>query len=242
MAPSGRERMGFLLRSLYMQGSWSYRQMQGLGFFFAMEPWLRRLGERGYQEACRRHLKFFNTHPYMASYVLGVVARREEDGDPEGAIRAKESLMGPLGAAGDGLFWGGVRPLALVLSLCLSLFWPWVGVLFMLVAYNTVHLWARWTLFDRGYGASEDILSPIEDLKAGPRSHRARAFALPALGFLVGVVSVRTGSPGTALLFFAISFFMYRRGLGTLQVALPLLVLALLLGWLGLRMEYPWSL
>ena len=64
-------------RSLHIQALLQPERMQGLGFGFAMIPFLRRLyadpAERG--EALRRHLAYFATHPLLAGFVLGSVPK-----------------------------------------------------------------------------------------------------------------------------------------------------------------------
>ncbi len=51
----------------------------------------------------KRHLGFFNAHPFFASYALGAISRLEEDnpGNHELVDRFKNALIGPLGAIGD---------------------------------------------------------------------------------------------------------------------------------------------
>jgi PTS system mannose-specific IID component len=93
--------------------------MQGLGFAYALDPALRRLyqGEE-YRSAVRRHLEFFNTHPFLAAAVLGAVIRLEADGhDEDGVRRLKSALMGPYGAVGDSFYWGALKPFLIIAAL-----------------------------------------------------------------------------------------------------------------------------
>ncbi|WP_262156729.1 PTS system mannose/fructose/sorbose family transporter subunit IID, partial [Escherichia coli] len=68
------------------------------------------------KQAIKRHLEFFNTHPYVAAPVLGVTLAMEEKRAngaeiDDGAINGiKVGLMGPLAGVGDPIFWGTVRP------------------------------------------------------------------------------------------------------------------------------------
>ncbi len=55
--------------------------MQALGFCFSMVPVIRRLypeNNDDRKQAIKRHLEFFNTHPYVAAPVLGVTMAMEE--------------------------------------------------------------------------------------------------------------------------------------------------------------------
>lgn len=110
---------GVFLRSNLFQGSWNFERMQALGFCFSMVPVIRRLypeNNDARKQAIKRHLEFFNTHPYVAAPILGVTMAMEEqraNGAPidDGAINGiKVGLMGPLAGVGDPIFWGTVRP------------------------------------------------------------------------------------------------------------------------------------
>ncbi|VTP69368.1 PTS system mannose-specific EIID component [Leclercia adecarboxylata] len=55
--------------------------MQALGFCFSMVPAIKRLypeNNDARRQAIKRHLEFFNTHPYVAAPVLGVTLAMEE--------------------------------------------------------------------------------------------------------------------------------------------------------------------
>jgi len=135
-------------RSLTLQAAWSFRGMQSLGFAYAMDPALRRLYEgEAYRAAARRHLEFFNTHPFLASAVLGAVVRLEADGAGEEAVRRlKGALMGPYGALGDSFYWGALKPFLVLAALHAAyLGWLWAPVAF-------VGSYALCNVAGRGYG------------------------------------------------------------------------------------------
>ncbi len=69
---------GVFIRSNLFRGSWNFERMQALGFCFSMVPAIRRLypeNNDARKQAIKRHLEFFNTHPYVAAPVLGVTWR-----------------------------------------------------------------------------------------------------------------------------------------------------------------------
>lgn len=83
------------------------RTYAGAGFCFSMVPAIRRLypeNNDARKQAIKRHLEFFNTHPYVAAPVLGVTLAMEEQRAngaeiDDGAINGiKVGLMGPLPA------------------------------------------------------------------------------------------------------------------------------------------------
>lgn len=58
------------------------------------------------------NLEFFNTHPFLVTFVMGIVLSLEQNKVDIPTIRAvRVAAMGPLGGIGDALFW-----LTLVLS------------------------------------------------------------------------------------------------------------------------------
>ncbi len=263
MSFSRRERLRLLLRSFALQGSWNFPQMQGLGFLFALSPWLRQVhdpkngmdndtdndtdsdtdsdGGNDARRSLRRHLGYFNTNPYMATYVLGVVARLEEEGQGEESVRMRTNLMGPLGAIGDGLYWASFRPLCLLLALLVATVRVEVAGLLFLVVYNAVHISDRWAYLNMGYEKAHVAIEGALSLKDRSVSRISRKLIAPVVGFLLGFTVFGTGTPGTALLIFAIAFTLFNRKWRTPAVLTVLLVLAIILGYLGVRTGVPWS-
>src|SRR3982751_2041725 len=148
-------------RSFFLQTLWNFERMQNVGFAFSMEPLLRRLGysKTVYRKLLRRQIAFFNTHPYFAPIVMGVVYAKEkgrkDEAEKEDATVTvlKDSMGGAFGAVGDHVIWGTWRPFAALLALSVGLLvaspnrawhvcaqWWVIGFLCM---FNTVHLWLR---------------------------------------------------------------------------------------------------
>jgi mannose/fructose/N-acetylgalactosamine-specific phosphotransferase system component IID len=167
-------------RSFLLQSCWSFERMQNLGFLYALEPWLERIytdpDDRA--EASLRHLEFFNTQPYMAGLILGVVGGLEERlaKTPEGerpAARArastiKKTLSSALAAIGDSLFWGSLKPACAALAIASwGLFWTMglphpvlAGCVLYLALFNIPVLWARWEGIRLGHAWQERL--PLE--------------------------------------------------------------------------------
>ncbi len=115
-APGVKLKPGTLLaiawRSFFLQACWNFQGMQNLGFAFAVRPLAKALCHSREEEAAflKRHLDFFNTHPYCVSLILGVVARTEAEEAEKGttsdkANRLKAGMMGPLAALGELRAW-----------------------------------------------------------------------------------------------------------------------------------------
>lgn len=137
------------LRSVLHQGSWNFERMQNLGFLYQMMPGLRRLyGPNPPVDVLQRYTEYFNTHPYMASWVAGTTLRLEEKqlaGEtlPVDATAFSNMVMAPYAAMGDALFWGALRPLAAVIGLLLAVHGVLWAPLALLALFNLPHLACR---------------------------------------------------------------------------------------------------
>lgn len=164
---------GVFLRSNLFQGSWNFERMQALGFCFSMIPVIRRLYPENSEErkqAIKRHLEFFNTHPYVAAPVLGVTMAMEEqrangaDID-DGAINGiKVGLMGPLAGVGDPIFWATVRPVFAALGAGIAMSGSLLGPLLFFILFNLVRLITRYYGVSYGYKKGLDI---VHDMGGG---------------------------------------------------------------------------
>ena len=108
---SKQDRRSVALRSTFLQGSWNYERMQNGGWCFAMIPAIKKLytNKEDQKAALKRHLEFFNTHPYVASPVLGVTLALEEEKangaqvDDAAIQGVKVGMMGPLAGVGSSI-------------------------------------------------------------------------------------------------------------------------------------------
>ena len=137
------------LRSFCIQAVMNYERMQNIGFAFAMEPAVRKLyPKERWNEVMGRHLKFFNSNPYLSSAILGAVLNMEErhangEIDSGSITDYKQFMMGPVAALGDSFFWTSLKPLVASIVIITALSgWLWAPVLF-LVLYNFVQLAIR---------------------------------------------------------------------------------------------------
>lgn len=164
---------GVFLRSNLFQGSWNFERMQALGFCFSMVPVIRRLypeNNDGRKQAIKRHLEFFNTHPYVAAPILGVTMAMEEqrangaDIDDAAINGIKVGLMGPLAGVGDPIFWGTVRPVFAALGAGIAMTGSLLGPVLFFVLFNLVRLLTRYYGVAYGYKKGIDI---VQDMGGG---------------------------------------------------------------------------
>ena len=146
-----KDLISILFRCLFIQGVWNYESMIGIGFCFCTIPLAKRLykDERKREQFLRRHLGFFNAHPYFASYALGAIAKEEENSvthkmNQEHDIDVfKQRMAGPLGLMGDRLFWDSIKPFAASLGVLIALTMGYLGAVVYLVFYNIPHIYVR---------------------------------------------------------------------------------------------------
>ncbi len=173
--------------------------MQSLGFSYALLPVLKKLYPDRVEFEARLllHEEYFNTQPYLASFILGAVVRLEEERAAGRASTSaldvaglKSALMAPLGALGDSFFWGSLMPLAAVIAVALVMAGFWWAPIFFLVLYNLWHLGLRSSVLFWGYHSSGDALALMERFSFMKMAMLFKAISLSVLG---GVLATRSG-------------------------------------------------
>ncbi|AEV94653.1 PTS system mannose/fructose/sorbose family transporter subunit IID [Pediococcus claussenii] len=167
-----KDRLHVWWRSTFIQGSWNYERMQNGGWAYTMIPALKKLytTKEDRAAALKRHLEFFNTHPYLASPIIGVTLALEEDranGAPidDVAIQGvKVGMMGPLAGIGDPVFWFTVRPILGAIAASLAISGNILGPLIYFFGWNLIRMAFTWYTQEFGYRAGSRI---SEDMSGG---------------------------------------------------------------------------
>jgi len=190
------------LRLLFIQATIHRRGMQNLGVLHALDAAAPRLSP-GSNALLGRHTEYFNTNPNTAPLVVGGVLRIEDEGETGARAsvgRFKQAAGSALAAAGDMLFVGALRPLALTLA-CLSAIYSFFpGLLAVLVLYNGVIIATRYRGVSfgcaRGWG--------VVDVFSGHGLQRilgmARGAAAFAGGVLVAILIARAADEAVTVL------------------------------------------
>ena len=210
-APAGSAPLrAVFLRSFFIQAAWNYERYQNLGFCFALEPVLRRLypDQAACRDALSRHLQIVNTQPYMASFVLGNVARIETNAVAAGSGGAclkslpgvKQALASSFAAIGDRIFWGRLKPMTALVCLLVWAaggFYGWLypgmaqpasvalllaGPLAGIALYSAASVCVRWKGLAAGYGCGGSTNCALDSFN-WPRLIKA----LSAAGFLMSL-------------------------------------------------------
>ena len=159
-------------RSQFLQGSWNYERMQNLGWAYSLIPAIKKLYSKKEDQAAalKRHLEFFNTHPYVAAPIMGVTLALEEEkanGTPieDAAVQGvKIGMMGPLAGIGDPVFWFTIRPILGALGASLAASGNIAGPLIFFIGWNIIRMAFLWYTQELGYKAGSEI---TKDMSGG---------------------------------------------------------------------------
>lgn len=180
-------------RSTFLQGSWNYERMQNGGWAYTLIPALKRLyhTKEDRSAALKRHLEFFNTHPYLASPILGVTMALEEEranGAPidDKAIQGvKVGMMGPLAGVGDPVFWFTVKPIIGALAASMAMAGNLLGPILYFVLWNAIRMAFLWYTQEFGYKAGIKITEDLSGGLLGEVTKGATILGMFILGSLV---------------------------------------------------------
>ena len=190
---SKKDRLSVALRSTFLQGSWNYERMQNGGWCFAMILAIKKLYTTKEDQiaALKRHLEFFNTHPYVASPVIGVTLALEEDkanGAPveDSAIQGvKVGMMGPLAGVGDPVFWFTARPILGALGASLAMGGSILGPILFFVLWNVIRWAFMWYTQEFGYNVGTKIAKDMSGGLLGKITQGASILGMFIIGALV---------------------------------------------------------
>jgi PTS system mannose-specific IID component len=189
--------LGVFWRAFLLQASWSFERMQSLGFCYAIEPVLRKLypDQAEYEARLRLHLDYFNTQPYLASFILGATIRLEQDrasgrNSAADVPGLKAALMSPLGALGDSFFWGSLKPFAAVVAAALLITGSWWAPLLFLLIYNSWHVGLRAAVLFWGYTSGGDAVELMARYRFTKMAKLFKVMSLSVLGGILGALPV----------------------------------------------------
>ena len=180
-------------RHQFLQGSWNYERMQNGGWCYSMIPAIKKLypAKEDQVAALKRHLEFYNTHPYVSSPVIGVTLALEEEranGAPvdDAAIQGvKVGMMGPLAGVGDPVFWFTVRPILGALGASLALGGSILGPILFFVAWNVIRMAFEWYTQEFGYKVGSSIAKDLGGGMMGKITEGASILGMFIIGALV---------------------------------------------------------
>jgi len=156
-------------RTFFIQAIWTYEKMLSIGFAYCLAPLAEKLfpEPEQWKKFLRKNLDFFNTHPYMAGWIIGSICKIEQDatisGDAVQPDRLKKRMSEILGGIGDNLFWNSLKPATAFLGVITALSFEFWGVVAFLTTFNIPHFYHRFAGISKGYRLGFEItkiLSP----------------------------------------------------------------------------------
>lgn len=174
-------------RSLFLQASFNYERMQSAGWLYSIGPGLKKIHkDKGdLSKSMKMHMEFFNTHPFLVTFIMGIVLAMEEAKENVDSIRGiKVATMGPLGGIGDALFWLTLLPIVAGIGAALAIEGSVFGPIIFLLGFNIVHFGLRFGLMHYGYKTG---VGAIKKLKTSTKyvSHAASIIGITVVGALI---------------------------------------------------------
>jgi PTS system N-acetylgalactosamine-specific IID component len=101
-------------RSCQLQAAFNYERMQSAGWLWAILPGLTKIhtNKEDLALSMSHNMDFINTHPFLVTFVMGMVLSMEQQKVDTTTIRSvRISTAAPLGGIGDALFWYTLIPI-----------------------------------------------------------------------------------------------------------------------------------
>lgn len=245
-------------RSMFLQASFNYERMQAGGWLYSILPGLKKIhkNKQDLSTSMKHNLEFFNCHPFLITFVMGIILSLEQKKSDVQTIRAlRVAAMGPLGGIGDAIFWFTLLPISAGIGANLSLQGSILGPIIFFVLFNVVHLGLRFGLMHWSYKVGVDGIAKLTK-NAKEFTRAATILGMIVVGALIAsYVSVNIATPaylsmqGTidiqsildsimpCLLPLVLTFFMYglvKKNVSPMVNILILVIIGIVGGFLGI--------
>ncbi len=178
-----------LFANFFIQTSWSFFSMQSMGFLFNLFAGAKKEQR---DKIIKTHKGFFNTHPYMSSYIIGATLRAYDEGDvfPEETKNFITIAQTSFASTGDLLFWQTLRPAMLLITAILAVKCGVIGPLAFIIAYNAIHLFHRISGLIDGYRMGRDVIYLLEARRFTMVRHIFEILGAFFTGLLISLASL----------------------------------------------------
>ena len=179
-------------RSLQLQACFNYERMQSAGWLWGILPGLEKIhtNKDDLAASMTHNMDFLNTHPYLVTFVMGVVLSMEQNKAPIQTIRSvRISIAAPLGGIGDALFWYTFMPIVAGVTAGLAQNGNMLGpILYFVLAFG-VQMALRFWLMYWSYGMGTAAITSLTK-NAKEFTHAASMMGI----FVVGALIYNMGS------------------------------------------------
>lgn len=174
-------------RSLFLQCSFNFERMQAAGWLYGILPGLEAIhtDKEDLSVSMQHNLEFFNTHPFLVTFVMGIVLSLEQQKLDVTTIRAvRVAAMGPLGGIGDAIFWLTLIPISAGIGANMALEGNVLGPIIFFIIFNAVQFGIRYGLmyfsYDLGSKAIEVLTKNAKEF-----THAATLLGIVVVGALI---------------------------------------------------------
>jgi N-acetylgalactosamine PTS system EIID component len=151
-------------RSMFLQASFNYERMQAGGWLYSILPGLKKIhkNNQDLSTSMKHNLEFFNCHPFLITFVMGIILSLEQKKADVQTIRSlRVAAMGPLGGIGDAIFWFTLLPISAGVGANLALQGSIAGPIVFLLMFNIVHLGLRFWLMHWSYKTGTEGIAKL---------------------------------------------------------------------------------
>ena len=154
-------------RSLFLQASFNYERMQAAGWLYGILPGLEKIhgdNKDDLAASMSHNLEFYNTHPFLVTFVMGIVLSLEQNKLDIPTIRAvRVSAMGPLGGIGDALFWFTLVPITAGITSNMAISGNVFAPFLFLIIFNIAQCAVRYWLMNLSYKMGTDAITLLTE-------------------------------------------------------------------------------
>ena len=151
-------------RSCQLQASFNYERMQAAGWLWGILPGLQKIhtNKEDLAASMEHNLEFFNTHPFLVTFVMGIVLSLEQQKADINTIRSvRVAAMGPLGGIGDALFWFALVPITAGITCNMAIDGSWLGpILYFIICFG-VEMALRYGLMYWSYNLGTSAIATL---------------------------------------------------------------------------------
>lgn len=201
-------------KSLFYTANLNNTNMQGLGFKFLSDEITAKNSINLTAEAVKSQTEYFNTHPFMVNFILGVWFKEYTTGSNPDYY--KKIYASALAALGDSFFWHSLRNICFIISGILAFFSPISALIFYLLIFNVFHFYFLIIGFDAGFIFGREVIGwfdkiRIKDWSGGCDSCSALFFGFLLSGVIKRNIEFNIDIIIISLGFLALGFFLAKR-------------------------------
>lgn len=184
--------------STMLQASFNYERMQAAGWLWGILPGLEKIhtNKEDLSASMSHNLEFFNTHPFLVTFVAGIVLSLEQQKADINTIRAvRVAAMGPLGGIGDALFWFTLVPVTAGITANMAIEGSLVGPIMYFIITFGVQMALRYWLMYWSYSLGTKAITVLTK-NAKEFTHAASMLGV----FVVGALTCNYGATSLGIL------------------------------------------